>query len=67
MHLLNRAVQQFDVDSPAAALRCFTEADVAVVASYLSTARKWGIDMMTALSDLFTTRAWLLPALEPCR
>jgi transposase len=41
-------------------------ADFAIVASYLSTARKWGIDILTALTGLFTTGPWLPPAIEPC-
>ena len=41
-------------------------ADFAVVQSYLSTARKWGIDSIDALTRLFTTGAWLPPAAAPC-
>lgn len=41
-------------------------ADFAVVTSYLSTARKWGIDSIDALTRLFTTGAWLPPAAAPC-
>jgi len=41
-------------------------ADFAVVQSYLSTARKWGIDSYDALTRLFTTGAWLPPAATPC-
>jgi transposase len=41
-------------------------ADFAVVQSYLSTARKWGIDTIDALTRLFTTGAWLPPAAAPC-
>ncbi len=41
-------------------------ADFAVVQSYLSTARKWGIDSHDALTRLFTTGAWLPPAAVPC-
>jgi transposase len=41
-------------------------ADFAVVQSYLSTARKWGIDSIDALTQLFTTGAWLPPAAAPC-
>jgi transposase len=40
-------------------------ADFAVVQSYLSTARKWGIDSIDALTRLFTTGAWLPPAAAP--
>lgn len=40
-------------------------ADFAVVQSYLSTASKWGRDRLDALAELFTTGAWLPPALEP--
>jgi transposase len=39
--------------------------DFAVVQSYLSTAGKWGRDKLTALEELFTTGAWLPPALTP--
>jgi transposase len=41
-------------------------ADFAVVQSYLSTARKWGIDSYDALTRLFTTGAWLPTAAAPC-
>jgi transposase len=41
-------------------------ADFAIVQSYLSTARKWGIDSIDALTRLFTTGAWLPPAATPC-
>jgi transposase len=41
-------------------------ADFAVVQSYLSTAHKWGIDSHDALTQLFTTGAWLPPAAVPC-
>jgi transposase len=41
-------------------------ADFAVVQSYLSTARKWGINSYDALTRLFTTGAWLPPAAAPC-
>ncbi len=40
-------------------------ADFAIVHSYLDTANKWGIDKLHALRQLFTTGAWLLPALAP--
>ena len=40
-------------------------ADFAVVQSYLDTAHKWGIDKLDALRRLFTTGAWLPPALTP--
>jgi transposase len=39
--------------------------DFAVVQSYLSTAGKWGLDKLDALEQLFTTGAWLPPALTP--
>src|SRR5262249_18533761 len=39
--------------------------DFAVVQSYLDTANKWGIDKFDALQRLFTTGAWLPPALAP--
>jgi len=35
------------------------------VHSYLDTATKWGIDKLDALHQLFTTGAWLPPALTP--
>jgi transposase len=41
-------------------------ADFAVVASYLSTATKWGLDSYDVLTQLFTTGAWLPPAAQPC-
>ena len=41
-------------------------ADFAVVQSYLSTARKWGIASIDALTRLFTTGAWLPPDAAPC-
>jgi transposase len=41
-------------------------ADFAVVQSYLSTARKWGLDSIDALTRLFTTGAWLPPTAAPC-
>lgn len=41
-------------------------ADFAVVASYLSTARKWGITSIDALTRLYTTGAWLPPTAAPC-
>jgi transposase len=41
-------------------------ADFAVVASYLSTATKWGLDSYDVLTELFTTGAWLPPAASPC-
>ena len=40
-------------------------ADFAVVASYLSTATKWGISTLDALRSLFNGHAWLPPGLEP--
>jgi len=39
--------------------------DFAIVHSYLDTANKWGIDKLDALRQLFTTGAWLPPALAP--
>jgi transposase len=39
--------------------------DFAIVQSYLDTATKWGIDKLDALRKLFTTGAWLPPALKP--
>ena len=39
--------------------------DFAVVQSYLSTATKWGIDTLDAMTQLFTTGAWLPPAPTP--
>jgi transposase len=40
-------------------------ADFAVVASYLSTTAKWGIDALDALTMLFTDGPWLPPAVAP--
>jgi transposase len=40
-------------------------ADFAVVQSYLSTAGKWGIDALDALTRLFTGQPWLPPATAP--
>ena len=40
-------------------------AEFALVQSYLSTAAKWGISKLDALSDLFGGHAWLPPGLEP--
>jgi transposase len=40
-------------------------ADFAMVQSYLSTAAKWGIDKLDALTQLFTTGPWLPPATAP--
>jgi transposase len=39
--------------------------DFVVVHSYLDTATTWGIDKLTVLQQLFTTEAWLPPALTP--
>ena len=39
--------------------------DFAIVQSYLDTAAKWGLDKLDALQQLFTTGAWLPPALIP--
>ena len=39
--------------------------DFAVVQSYLSTTTKWGLDSLDAMTQLFTTGAWLPPALTP--
>lgn len=39
--------------------------DFAIVQSYLDTATKWGLDKLDALRKLFTTGAWLPPALTP--
>ncbi|HEY6424573.1 MAG TPA: IS66 family transposase [Pseudonocardiaceae bacterium] len=39
--------------------------DFAIVQSYLDTATKWGLDKLDALRKLFTTGAWLPPALSP--
>jgi transposase len=41
-------------------------ADFAVVASYMFTATKWGLDSYHVLTQLFTTGAWLPPAAQPC-
>ena len=40
-------------------------ANFAVVASYLSTATKWGISTLDALRSLVNGHAWLPPGLEP--
>jgi transposase len=40
-------------------------ADFAIVQSYLDTATKWSINKLHALQQLFTTGAWLPPALTP--
>ncbi|GLY67898.1 hypothetical protein Atai01_45170 [Amycolatopsis taiwanensis] len=40
-------------------------ADFTIVQSYLDTATKWGINKLHALQQLFTTGAWLPPALTP--
>jgi transposase len=40
-------------------------ADFAIVQSYLSTADKWGIDALDALTMLFTGQPWLPPATAP--
>lgn len=39
--------------------------DFAIVQSYLDTATKWGEDKLDVLRQLFTTGAWLPPALAP--
>lgn len=39
--------------------------DFAIVGSYLDTTHKWGIDKLDAFRQLFTTGAWLPPALAP--
>jgi transposase len=39
--------------------------DFAIVHSYLDTAAKWGLDKLDALRQLFTSGAWLPPALTP--
>jgi transposase len=39
--------------------------DFAIVQSYLDTATKWGHDKLDVLRQLFTTGAWLPPALKP--
>jgi transposase len=40
-------------------------ADFAIVQSYLDTATKWALNKLDALRKLFTTGAWLPPALTP--
>src|SRR6266496_4216252 len=40
-------------------------ADFAIVQSYLSTAVKWGIDQLDALTQLFTDGPWLPAAIRP--
>ena len=40
-------------------------ADFAVVQSYLSTATKWGLDTLDALTRLFEDTPWLPPAIAP--
>ncbi len=40
-------------------------ADFAVVQSYLSTAAKWGIDALSALTQLFTEGPWLPATIRP--
>ena len=40
-------------------------ADFATVQSYLSTAAKWGIDALDALTQLFTDGPWLPEAIRP--
>jgi transposase len=39
--------------------------DFAIVQSYLSTAAKWGVDALDALTQLFTTGPWLSAAIRP--
>jgi transposase len=39
--------------------------DFAIAQSYLDTAAKWGLDKLEVLRQLFTTGAWLPPALTP--
>jgi len=39
--------------------------DFAMITSYLDTAQKWGKNKLDALYELFTTGAWLPPALTP--
>jgi transposase len=39
--------------------------DFAIVTSYLDTTQKWGRNKLEALYELFTTGAWLPPALTP--
>lgn len=41
--------------------------DFTVVQSYLSTATKWGIDTLDAMTRLFTTSAWIPTALTPAQ
>jgi transposase len=40
-------------------------ADFAVVQSYLSTATKWGLDTLDALTQLFEGTPWLPPDIAP--
>jgi transposase len=40
-------------------------ADFAVVQSYLSTAAKWHIDALNALTQLFTEGPWIPAAIRP--
>jgi hypothetical protein len=40
-------------------------ADFAIVQSYMSTAAKWGIDALDALTQLFTDGPWLPAAIRP--
>ena len=40
-------------------------ADFAIIQSYLSTAGKWGIGALDALTRLFTDGPWLPPATAP--
>ncbi|MDQ3765355.1 MAG: IS66 family transposase zinc-finger binding domain-containing protein, partial [Actinomycetota bacterium] len=48
------------------AWRTLTElADFAIVQPYLSTATKWGLDTLDALTQLFTGQLWLPPAPNP--
>ena len=42
-------------------------ADFAIAQSYLSTAAKWGIDALDALTQLFTDGPWLPAAIRPGR
>jgi len=39
--------------------------DFAIVHSCLDTARKWGVNKLDALRQLFTTGAWLPPTIAP--
>ncbi len=39
--------------------------DFAIIQSYLDTATTWGHDKLDVLRQLFTTGAWLPPALHP--